>query len=119
MSTLIDNIWFSLTAELAKEFAQRKLEPETLSYRELRHEVSEKRDFERRFKPRKTQDVDMGIVSVAQADSLARDTQAAPVSASEPRYYPLSPTQPGSEGYDLDALGKGKGKGLQCWSCLG
>ena len=92
MLTLIDNIWFSLTAELAKEFAQRKIGPEALDYRSLRHEVSEKRDFERRFKPKRTgADVDMGITSAAQAEALARGTQEPPSSASEPQYYPLSP----------------------------
>ena len=109
-----------MTAELAKEFAQRKIGPDSLSYRELRHEVSEKRDFERRFKPKsKGGDVDMGIASAAQAAPLAEDSPLPPSGASEPQQFPLSPTQPGAAGYDLDALGKGKGKGLVCWGCLG
>ena len=115
MGFLTDNIWFSMTADLARDFAKRQLDPESLSYRELRNEVSDAREFERRYLPKKrSADVDMGITSMAQGDAPPNSPPAA--AASEPQTFPLSPTQPGIGGHDLDALGKGKGKGLVCWS---
>ena len=120
MGTLMDNIWFAMTADLARDFAKRNIVPDSLSYRELRNEVSETREFERRYKPKsKSNDVDMGIVSVAPADGTPQNSTGAAAAKSEPQHYPLSPTQPGTGGHDLDALGKGKGKGLICWGCLG
>ena len=79
-TTTSDNIWFALTAELAKDFVKSGRQHDKMSYQELRQEISDQREFERRFKPKRRGggDVDMDITllhpSCPEADRLAAET---------------------------------------------
>ena len=93
--TTVDNILFSLTAELAKDVAKDDVQLEKITYKGLRMKIADQREFERRFKPRnRGGDVDMGITSLARPGEGHEAAQAKPVPASASsavQEYPLSP----------------------------
>ena len=48
-----DNMSFSLTGELAKDFAKDGVDHDKLTYKDLRKAIADQREFERRFRPRR------------------------------------------------------------------
>ena len=115
-SDLTSNVWFGLTAELAREAARAEIEQDGCSYRKIKEFIEQSREFDRRFAKRKVdKDVEMGISSAAPGpeppESAAVSGDSSAVAASP---------QPGSDA-SLDALGgKGKGKGvMKCYGCDG
>ena len=51
-STLCSNIWFSITAEIARDLAKDGLDQEGMAYGALRKYISDIREFDRRYKPK-------------------------------------------------------------------
>ena len=59
---MVSNVWFGMTAELAREATRPEVEKEGCSYKKVRDFVEQSRGFDQRFADRKLdKDVEMGI----------------------------------------------------------
>ena len=63
---MVSNVWFGMTAELAREAARAEVEQEGCSYKKVKDFVEQSREFDRRFiKRKRVKDVEMGSSSAA------------------------------------------------------
>ena len=63
---MVSNVWFGMTAELAREAARAEVEQEGCSYKKVEDFFEQSREFDRRLAKRKLdKDVEMGISSAA------------------------------------------------------
>ena len=68
---MVSNVWFGITAELAREAARAEVEQEGCSNKNVKEFIEQSREFDRRFAKRKLdKDVEMGISSAARELNL-------------------------------------------------
>ena len=82
----VSNVWFGMTAELAREASRAEVEQERCSYKKVEDFIEQSREHDRRFAKRKLDnDVEMGMSSAA------------------PGNGPIDPVEGSAESYNIPA----------------